>query len=56
MEKNSRERQSLLLAAGQYLIPGRIFTDAVDEMLEADKCQYSPDLNESLYPQQAADR
>ena len=56
MEKNSRERQSLFLAAGQYLIPGRIFTDAVDEMFEADKLQCSRDLNESLYPQPAADR
>ena len=46
MEKNSRKCQSLLLAAGQYLVPGRIFTDAVDEMLETDKFQCSRDLND----------
>ena len=32
------------LATGQYLVPGRILTDAVDEMFETDKLQRSRDL------------
>jgi hypothetical protein len=45
MEKNARESQSLLFAARQYLVPGRIFSEAVDEMFEADQSQCSGYLN-----------
>jgi hypothetical protein len=44
VEQDSRECQPLLLAAGQYLVPGRRFADMVDQVSEADERQCPCDL------------
>ena len=44
MKQDPRECQPLLLAPRQYLVPGRVLLDAVNQVVEADEFQCPPNF------------